>query len=141
MATPTAEGEVAPRTLLDVINVKYSELKQHRCSRLIFSAQLHATASPVDISEFLLSFLEGQSRKPELKVPPDACPTSHVATIEPGITTIEPGITLSFSSLALSGLLVGDVAHHSTVHSLLGRGTHQGAQPAVARIPPARAGL
>ena len=67
-AGATGASRADERTLLEIVQSKYNELKQHRTSRLIFSAQLHATASPVDFSEFILQFLEGQSKRPELKV-------------------------------------------------------------------------
>jgi hypothetical protein len=68
-----AAPETAPEeTLLDVTLARFAEFRAHRCSRLTLCAQLHASsgASPDDLAEFVLRFLDTQSKRVDIKVDP-----------------------------------------------------------------------
>lgn len=70
-STAAAEPPNAPdETLLDVALARFGEFRMHRCSRLVLAAQLHAAsaAKADDLAEFVLGFLETQSKRVDVKV-------------------------------------------------------------------------
>ena len=60
----------AEETLLDVVLARFADFRAHRCSRLTLAATLHAAsgAKPNELAEFLLHFLETQSKRVDVKV-------------------------------------------------------------------------
>ena len=60
----------APRdeTLLDVVLARFADFRAHRCSRLTLSAQMHASARPDELAEYVLRFLDAQSKRVDVKV-------------------------------------------------------------------------